>query len=123
EPAQLAAGLLLQLAQLLLEVARGALLERAQPQVAVAGLEHAALDRGDLHHVARDRERLRALEALAEDADRDLAAALAAHELDRLEQGHALGVLAVLDPVGGLHGRADRRDLVLRLDPGAPRRR
>ena len=86
-------------------------------------LEHPPRDRLHLHHVARDLERLRALEALAQDLDRDLRALLAAHQVHGLEQRHVLARAARLGPVRRLLGGADRRDLIARLDARLRRRR
>ena len=107
---------------LAVEILNRALLEGAHADVRVFRLQHAARNGLDLHDVADHRVRLRLFEALAPDLDGDLRALLAAHELDRLEERHALAGAAFLGPVLGHFGRTDRDDLVSGSDPGSIRR-
>jgi hypothetical protein len=105
-------ALLVELVEDLHQVAGRPLLEGPDPDVGVARLDHTAADGGDLHDVPHDLHRLRAVEVVSVDLDRDLRALAPAHQLYGLEERHVLRAVAGIRPVFRLLGRTDRHDLV-----------
>src|SRR5207237_1080184 len=106
EPLQ-AGRLLVERLQRPLEVVVGPLLELRQAHVAVAGLELLPLDALDLDDLARHGDVEDLGRVLALEGERDLRVLRPAHLLDRIDERHVLGELAV-----------DLHDLVARLDTG-----
>src|SRR6185437_6577030 len=100
-----------QLTQFLLQVGGGVVLELADPDVGVAGLQLAHLDAADRDLLAHQVQVDQLVAALVRDRQGDLAAGLAAQLLE-----HLVDVLRVHQPV------VDLDDAVARLDAG-PRRR
>ena len=94
------------------EILAGALLELANADVAVAGLEHLGLHALDDDFLARQGEGQCGIEFLAGNGEHYLRSGLAAHFLHGIGERHAAGRDVV-----------DLDDQVARLDPGAERRR
>src|SRR5713101_5357924 len=94
-----------------LDILARLLLELAEADVLDAGLELAALDGLHLDQLARDRVVLGLGQALADDADDDLAPRLAAHSLDGIGELHVLGrhALDLDDAVPRQDARAEGR--------------
>jgi hypothetical protein len=100
------------------EILAGAILEPADADIAVAGLDHLRAHALDVDLLARQREGQRCFGFLADDGQQDLRAGLAAHHFDRLRQRHAArrGVIDLDDQVAGLDARAKRRRILDRRD-------
>ncbi len=105
-------ALLVEVLQRLREVVGRAVLELADPDVAVPRLQHFCAHALDVDFLAGQRERERTFGVLAHDGQHDLRAGLAAHLFDRLVERHAAGGVVV-----------DLDDQVSRLDPRAEGRR
>ncbi|MCW0462846.1 hypothetical protein NB717_003914 [Xanthomonas sacchari] len=120
QAAQLAAGLRLQLLQLLVEIGAGVGLEGADADIAVARFEHAAAHAGHADGLPGQGHVERLGDLVAGDGQYDLAARLAAQRLHRLDRADRLAVDGdddVARAQAGARGRrvVDRRDHLERV--------
>ena len=122
QPLETAGGLVVEFFEDAFQLVTRALLEDAQANVRIAGLEHPPVHRDHLDPLAHEGVALGPLPAGAEHFDGDLRASRSAQQLHRLEQRHVRRRAALLGPVLGRLRRADRRDPIAYPDARSGRR-